>query len=212
MSERGGGVRLGLLLAAGRGRRLGGTKQLLAVATPTGLKPLVAASFDAIAPACASMVVVLGHEQERIAAALGPREYAGVRADPDAPMFESVRAGLSRCRELAPGAPVLLHPADHPFVARGTLDAVLGAGWGEQAVAPRFQGKGGHPVLIPPGVRDTVLAFDGEGGLRRFWAERPGVRVFVDVSDPCVTLDLDTPEDYERVKQGPGAAPAHDPA
>lgn len=196
---------LGLLLAAGRGSRLGGSKQLLPIPTAGGDVPLVAAAFDAIAPVCARMLVVLGHEVDRVVAALGPRTFARVSSNPDAPMFESIRAGLAACRDLDPTASVLLHPADHPFATPATLAALLAAASPHAAVTPRHQGKGGHPVLIPPQVRDRVLTSEGEGGLRRFWLDHPDLRVHLDVDDPGITLDLDTPADYARLRESLGS-------
>ena len=54
--------RIGVILAAGRGGRMGGQKQLTPWQSADGEKPLVAAAYDAIRPICDDMVVVLGHE------------------------------------------------------------------------------------------------------------------------------------------------------
>jgi CTP:molybdopterin cytidylyltransferase MocA len=85
---------IGILLAAGRGRRMGGNKQFHVVKTADGEKPLVAAAFDTIVPVCETMFVVLGHRAEEVAAALGERKFEIVLSDPDAPMFESICLGL----------------------------------------------------------------------------------------------------------------------
>jgi CTP:molybdopterin cytidylyltransferase MocA len=87
---------IGILLAAGRGRRMGGNKQFHVVQTPEGEKSLVAAAFDTISSACEKMIVVLGHRAEEVAAALGERKFEIVTANPDVPMFDSIHAGLSR--------------------------------------------------------------------------------------------------------------------
>src|SRR5262245_52283036 len=85
----------GVILAAGRGRRIGRIKQLVEWPTTNGPKPLVAAAYDAIRPICEGMVVVLGHEADAVAAALGDRPFRRAMSDPGAPMFESIRAGLA---------------------------------------------------------------------------------------------------------------------
>ena len=54
--------RIGVILAAGRGGRMGGKKQLTPWPGADGSKPLVAASYDAIRSICDDMVVVLGHD------------------------------------------------------------------------------------------------------------------------------------------------------
>ena len=109
--------RIGLILAAGRGRRMGGSKQLVMWRSATGPKPLVVAAFDAICPICTDMIVVVGHEAEAVKDALGDCTFRYVECDPDAPMFESIRTGLQAARELNPAATVVIQPGDHPEVA-----------------------------------------------------------------------------------------------
>jgi CTP:molybdopterin cytidylyltransferase MocA len=189
---------VGVLVAAGRGRRMGGSKQLLPwTAEGAQAKPLVAAAFDAVSGACDEMVVVLGHEAEAVAAALAPRAYRAVRADADAEMLESIRAGLAAARAIDASASVLLHPADHPEVAAGTLAAILAAHESDpdRAVMPEHAGRGGHPVLIPAGLIDRLMATHGDGGLRRYWIEHPGTRVRVRVDDASAVRDIDRPGD-----------------
>ena len=64
-----------MLLAAGRGRRLGGGKQFYPWPTAEGEKPLVAAAFDAVTSACDAMIVVLGHRAAEVTTALGERQF-----------------------------------------------------------------------------------------------------------------------------------------
>src|SRR3954462_11316623 len=84
--------RIGVILAAGRGGRMGGKKQLTPWPGGDGGKPLVAASYDAIRSICDDMVVVLGHIADSVAQALGDRPFHRSESDPDGPMFESIRA------------------------------------------------------------------------------------------------------------------------
>src|SRR3954468_6219768 len=114
--------RIGVILAAGRGGRMGGKKQLTPWPTWAGTIPLVAAAYDAIRPVCDEMVVVLGHAIDEVAAALGARAFHQAESDPHAPMFDSIRAGLRRAQRLNPTAAILLQPGDHPEVALSTLD------------------------------------------------------------------------------------------
>ena len=206
---------IGVLLAAGRSTRMGRLKQLLAwplqgsvpisgseemgtdpFAVPS--KPLVAAAYDSIAPACCAMVVVVGHEAEAVAAALGGRRFERVPVDPTAEMLASVKAGLAAARELHPTADVLLHPADHPQVRRETLDVLVAtaAGAPGRAVMPEFDGQGGHPVLIPAALVREIISYDGTGGLRQFWLDHSQRCVRLPVDDQGVVIDIDLPSDY----------------
>jgi molybdenum cofactor cytidylyltransferase len=186
---------IGLLLAAGRGRRMGGRKQWHLWPTPQGNKPLVAAAFDAIDFVCDPMVVVLGHEVEGVAELLEDRMFQTVLSDPDAPMFESIRAGLNLTYQLNRHAHVLLHLADHPEVAESTLQALLAtaAEQPDRAILPDYRGRGGHPVLIPPAICCRIQEANSPGGLRQFWLNHPELCVRLPVDDQRTIHDIDTP-------------------
>ena len=174
---------------------MGCTKQLLPWPTPDGDKPIVAAAFDAIVGVCDHMLVIVGHEAGKVTAALGDRAFQAVTADPDADMFESIRAGLEAARSLdAPGG-ALIHPADHPQVTRATLDAMLETltRSPDRAVIPEHGGRGGHPVLVPECLFQQLLEFSGAGGLRRYWIDHAETVERLPVNDPSILRDLDTP-------------------
>src|SRR6478752_3012451 len=86
--------RIGVILAAGRGKRMGGKKQITAWPSADGMKPLVACAYDAVRPICDEMVVVLGHIADSVVEVLADRAFHRTDCDPDAPMYESIRAGL----------------------------------------------------------------------------------------------------------------------
>jgi molybdenum cofactor cytidylyltransferase len=188
--------RIGLILAAGRGRRMGRTKQLVPWRAEGGAKPLVAAAFDAIRGVCDDMIVVLGHEADAVAGALAPRTYQRVLCDPDAPMFESIRAGLVAAHEIDPGTTIVMQPGDHPEVTAATLIALLAAADADssRAITPEYQGRGGHPVLIPPAVIAGLLIAGCPDGLAAFWRDNPQLCHRVVVDDANVVRDVDTPE------------------
>ena len=97
--------RIGVILAAGRGGRMGGTKQLKLVADCRRREAARRAAYDAIRPICDEMVVVLGHEADAVAAALGDRPFHRAESDPDrrcssrsAPAFAPLRIDPSHDR------------------------------------------------------------------------------------------------------------------
>ena len=188
---------IGVLLAAGRGRRLGGSKQFYPWPTAEGEKPLVAAAFDAIAPVCRSMIVVLGHRAGEVAAVLGKREFHAVQSDPEAPMFESVLAGLQAALALDPDAATLLQPGDHPEVGRATLDKILAAAEERRglAIIPEFGGRGGHPALIPAAIARQLLTADCPQGVGQYWSAHSDLCLRLAVDDESVVLDVDTARD-----------------
>jgi len=188
---------IGVLLAAGRGRRLGGGKQFYPWPTAEGEKPLVAAAYDAIAPVCRSMIVVLGHRAEEVAAVLGEREFHAVQSDPDAPMFESVHVGLQAALDLDSASAVLLQPGDHPEVHPSTLQEILAAAESnpDRAVIPEYTGRGGHPALIPARVARQILRADCPAGLGQHWTDHAQLCLRLPVDDESVVRDVDTSRD-----------------
>ena len=176
---------------------MGCIKQLVPWPTVEGAKPLVAAAYDAIRPICDEMVVVLGHEADAVAAALGDRPYHRAASRPDAPMFESIRAGLEAARSIDPDATIVLQPGDHPEVAAATLTVLIESSRQRpvQAIIPEHAGRGGHPVLIPAPIVTVLLDSDCPTGLGDFWAAHPERCVRLPVDDPSILRDIDTPFD-----------------
>jgi molybdenum cofactor cytidylyltransferase len=180
---------IGVLLAAGRGSRMGQTKQLL----PWGEGTVIEASFDAIAPYCDSMVVVLGADKEKIIEALGSREFVSVVSNPDAEQLESIKFGLAKTT-----GDVLLHLADHPIVPPEIIPMIISV-FSDKAIIPTSGGKGGHPVFVPKSIVNQVRGWNGDGGLRQFWEEHPQFVERLPIENAQeMLIDLDTPEDYVR--------------
>jgi len=188
----------GVLLAAGRGQRMGALKQLLPWGTGAAAKPLVAAAFDALAPACDTMIVVAGEDHPAIVEALHPREFTTVIVDSNREMFESIRAGLRKAQRLWPESDVLLHPADQPVIHPAIVEALRAEArrHPNAAVMPEYIGRGGHPVLIPADMLAAIIAWSGPGGLRSFWENHPRLARRVAINDASVLLDIDNPQEY----------------
>jgi molybdenum cofactor cytidylyltransferase len=178
---------------------MGGAKQLTPWPSAGGSKPLVAASYDAVRPICDEMVVVLGHIADSVVGALGDRLFHRTESDPDAPMFESIRAGLREAQRIAPEATVVLHPCDHPEVASATLDSltILAKERPLQAIIPQYASRGGHPVLIPPQICAQLIEAECSEGLGQFWLDHPELCRRLATDDPKIVRDIDTPADLE---------------
>lgn len=201
----------GLVLAAGRSRRMGALKQTLPWPDAAGdgattMSTIVAASHDAIAPWCRLVVVVVGTDRAAVVKALGDRVFTRIDGDSEAPMFGSICLGLRAIAAVAAGKfdAVILQPGDHPGASRATMETLLAAHVAQPqlAIMPEHHGKGGHPVIIPMAVVNRILAWsasggEAAGGLRQFWIEHPDLHRRVPVDDPSCVIDINTPEEYE---------------
>ena len=192
----------GVLLAAGRGRRMGGLKQVL----PWGDSTVVAAAFDGLSPYCgAGVVVVVGVDADRVIEALEPRALLEVRGDSGMEQIHSARLGLSRAVELPGVRYALLHPADHPEIPPSVVEAMLDrVRECDRALIPTCGGRGGHPVLIPVSIVEAIVSCGaGEitGGLRGYWEAHPDQVQRVEFPAAAgLVMDLDTPGDYAAMQ------------
>jgi molybdenum cofactor cytidylyltransferase len=84
--------------------------------------------------------------------------------------------------------------ADMPRIAVATVEAVARTlDGGASIVVPFYQGQRGHPVGFGPEHRDALMGLDGDTGARALLASHQIARL--DVDDPGILRDVDTPED-----------------
>lgn len=186
-----------VILAAGRSSRMGGPNKLLAM---FGDKPLVRLTADrAVASRVAGTIVVTGHQEERVRAALGDLQTVSV-SNPDfaTGLASSLKAGIAALPADAAGALILL--GDMPGVASGDIDRLVTAfqaSGGASVVRATHQGKRGNPVLLPRALFPAVATLEGDTGARHL-VEAEGLAV-VDVEiGEGASIDVDTPDAMRR--------------
>lgn len=187
----------GVILAAGRGRRMGGPKGLLEVHGVTFVERAVATFQLAGA---SPIVAVLGHEAERMEALLRPAGAASCvrNARPDEGMLSSILLGLEAA-ETAEADAVLLHPVDHPLVSPDTVTRVMEAlRTGAVIAVPSHGGRRGHPGGFARGSWAALRRAPPDRGARAVLADHPEWVVHV-AGDPGCLAGIDTPQDYERL-------------
>jgi molybdenum cofactor cytidylyltransferase len=185
-----------IVLAAGSSRRMGRSKQLL----PLGLSPVIRHCLDGIvASGLRDIVVVLGADHNGTAAVIrGMPLRTVINAVPRSDMAASIRLGLRQVDRASTG--VLICLADHPLVSSETIMGLVNAHRSspDSILIPLYQGRRGHPTLFPRKAIEDIFSVET---LRDVIASRAGSVRTVDVDDEGVVLDLDTPEDYERIKR-----------
>jgi molybdenum cofactor cytidylyltransferase len=181
-----------VLLAAGQSRRMGPRNKLLAVFDG---KPLVRRTAEQVAASrAAGTVAVLGHEAERVAAALEGLDLRRVcNADFATGLASSLKAGIRALPPSAEGALVVL--ADMPGITAADLDRLVEAfakAGGRAIVRATHGGKRGNPVILPRAFFAEVERLEGDTGARQIVESAADV---VDVElGPAASLDVDTPE------------------
>jgi molybdenum cofactor cytidylyltransferase len=187
----------GIILAAGRSSRMGRPKALL----PLGVKTFLAACSDGFLEVFDPVVVVLGHDADDIEERAGLDERARIVRNPayDRGMLSSLQCGIAALPAETEAAAFTLvdHPAVRPATLRALADHFRDSG--ADVVLPRFNSKRGHPVLARRSVLDELAALPAETSPKRLLRARRTEKSFLDVDDPGVVADIDTPEDYERL-------------
>ena len=186
-----------VVLAAGLSRRMGRPKLLLDL----GGTPVIRLSVERIlAAGLDEVIVVTPPDAAGIAAALDglPVRYA-VNADPAAGQATSVVAGI---RALAPETDAaLIALGDQPTLPADVIPALVRArvDTGRAIAAPVYRGERGNPVLFAADMFPELCALSGDRGARGV-IERDAARVALVPFDVAMPPDLDTPEDYARLR------------
>src|SRR5437870_1725965 len=149
------------------------------------------------------IIVVAGTEHGAIEAALAglPVEVV-VNLHPEAGQAGSIRVGIGA---LPPGTQAaLIALGDQPFLAGEIIPALLAARdrTGKAIVAPRYRDGRGNPVLFSRELFGELLDISGDQGARSV-VERDAGRVTLVDFDLPMPQDLDTPEDYDRLRAPP---------
>jgi CTP:molybdopterin cytidylyltransferase MocA len=155
--------------------------------------PVIRRTIDALRRGgVADITVVTGFSRELLLPEIADCREA-YNADFPEGMFSSVLTGfadfLTDSAELA-----LVTPADCPFISvpPGLLTA------GERLAVPVYNNLRGHPLAVPRSFVPGILRYSGGGGLRAAIAALPMSEV--PAADEGVLLDMDYPEDAERLR------------
>lgn len=194
-----------LVLAAGRSRRMAPLNKLL-VPDAKGL-PMIARVVDnVLASRARPVIVVTGHERERIEEALAGRAVRFAHAEDYAEgLSASLKAGLRAVPPEAEG--VLICLGDMPLVSGEMLDRLMGAfdpEEGRAIVQPTFRGKQGNPMLWSREFLPQMLALSGDVGARHLAAQHAERLVEVEMADDAVLRDFDTTEALKALPEFAG--------
>jgi len=192
----------GIVLAAGASRRMGVPKAVLRVGDRTFLDALGEALRTG---GCDPVLAVVAEPTEAIRrncrlAGMG----LAVNPDPSRGQISSLRCGLEELGH-ADGVVVLL--VDQGSLLPSTVRAVRGALGRAPVAVARYRKRTGHPVGFAREVFAELFCDVADSGADAVVAtyRRTGRLAEVDVEDPGVIRNLNTPEEY-RAFQDHGAS------
>jgi molybdenum cofactor cytidylyltransferase len=188
---------LGIVLAAGRSRRMGRPKALLRLGDRSFLRAAVETLSEG---GCGDVVVVVASAAiEAEAWSAGARvEWNDAR---DSEQVDSLRIGLGAAPAGATAA--VVHPVDHPLVDPATVRALIHAHGVRPGaiVRPVYAGRPGHPTLFPRPLWPALLDRSLPQGARSVVEAAATETVDVPVDDPGVLADIDTPDAYDQHRE-----------
>ena len=148
------------------------------------------------------VVVVLGHMHEQVARhAEGPGVRWVLNPDYRTGRASSIRAGLAALDPRTDAVVLLgVDQPRPPEIVRAVLEAHAGAH--APITAPRHRGRGGHPVVFASSLLPEVARIsEARQGVREVYEAHRSEVQRVDMDDPVVVLDLNTPEDYQAASK-----------
>jgi molybdenum cofactor cytidylyltransferase len=195
----------GIVLAAGEARRFGSCKQLAKLQG----RPLVQWVLDAaLASDLDEVVLVLGSGHRQVLETLGlgaahPRLRVVVNPEFASGQSTSLRAGLKVIGDACSAVMFLL--ADQPFVTPVVINLLLERYRHSDRLItlPVYRERRGNPCILARAFYGDIRRITGDKGAREIIANHPAEVLEVEIPDPAVLMDVDLPEDLDRLNRDP---------
>jgi molybdenum cofactor cytidylyltransferase len=184
-----------LVLAAGASSRMGAQHKLL-IADAAG-RTMIAHTVDHLRDAgIASILVVTGHREAEIRAALAGRNLRFIHAPHHAEgLAESLKSGLMALPDDVAGVLVCL--GDMPLVKADTLRRIIAAydpDEGRAIIVPTHQGEFGNPVLWDRSFIPEMMQLTGDQGARKLLRRHAELVTELALESDGILRDFDTPQ------------------
>lgn len=185
-----------ILLAAGTSSRLGQPKQLL----PFRGRPLVRHIAETLlATKVDELIVVLGHQAPKISQALeGLPLKIVINCDYHLGLSSSLKTGLAAQNSHSDG--LLFALGDLPLLQSTTINNIIQEF--EQyggIIVPYYQGTRGNPIIMDQSYVQELSSLSGDVGARELLIRHHIAVRAIEIDDPGVLLDIDTPQDLCRL-------------
>jgi len=198
-----------IVLAAGMSKRMGTLKQLVKIGDQTLLETTLNALLNS---AVYETILVLGFQAEQITNSMKiPSSVKIVRNDLyEQGMSTSIRAGIASVSTEANAALIVL--ADQPLIKPAILNAIIDEyhRTGAAILLPVYKGFRGNPVLIDRALFPEMTQITGDIGCRSLFGLHADQIHKLPVDDIGVLIDIDSPEDLQKISAGEMINPAQE--
>jgi len=193
-----------ILLAAGESKRMGDTDKRFLLYKG---KPLVNHVMLNLWNSEQSQVIIVmqdndnnllnGQENEQIKVVINPDYQQG--------MTTSIQAGVAAASDKARGYMICL--ADQPLITTEDYNYIIETFENTYLsnkkciIVPFFDQKKGNPVIFSAHYREAILAHKNMEGCKEIIQANKEHIVTIDMPNDHILRDVDTPEDYEKLKK-----------
>jgi molybdenum cofactor cytidylyltransferase len=192
----------GIILASGLSSRFDGRNKLLAQLGGLPIIRLVTSAY--LEGGLRPVHVVLGHEADQVEVAISGLDVVLI----DNPHFAEgqsrslVRGVASLPMEVTAA---VIGVGDQPLLTAAVVSQLVETHRrsGAVLVAPRYAGRRGNPVLFDRSLFSELMTVEGDVGGRPVLLGHSDSIEWVNVDDALVGADVDRPDDYESLINGP---------
>jgi molybdenum cofactor cytidylyltransferase len=192
----------GVILAAGASSRMGRDKALL----PWRDGTFLSAAIQALQRETELVIVVAGQNASR----LEPVVYRNaafivVNPHPELGQMSSLQRGLEEVLNRGRDAAIVTlvdRPAPRGETVEQIKSAFLAADDEIWAAVPEYGGKHGHPIAVGREMMEAFLRVPATSSARDVEHAHQQHILYVPVDDPLVAVNVNTEEDYEKIRQG----------
>jgi len=192
----------GVILAAGASSRMGRDKALL----PWQDGTFLSAALRALRPVTELVVVVAGNNYPDLEPIINAEAaFMVVNRNPEEGQFSSLRLGLQEVMNHGRDAAIITlvdRPAPGDETIAQVKSAFLASGDQVWAAVPEHGGKHGHPIAIGREMIEAFLRAPASSNARDVEHAHQDHVLYVTVDDPLVALNVNTEEDYEKLRLG----------
>lgn len=166
----------------------------------------LSAAIQALQRETELVIVVAGQNASK----LEPIVYASaaflvVNPHPELGQMSSLQRGLDEVLNRGRDAAVVTlvdRPAPSPQTIHQIKSAFLAAGDEFWAAVPDYRGRHGHPIVVGREMIEAFLRVPGTTTARDVEHAHQQHMLYVSVDDPMVAINVNTEEDYEKLRLG----------
>jgi molybdenum cofactor cytidylyltransferase len=186
-----------IILASGLSKRMGKDKMLIKIKN----KPIIVHTIQRYRELFREVIIVSSPKEKIIRIGAKNAKKVVVNSKPEEGMSRSIKLGLL-CLSSKYSA-FFLALGDQPFIGPDTLHLIVNAYYKKRpkVVIPVYMGVRGNPVLFDISmVKSLYSSLKGDKGASHLIQKYLSETVFLELNDPGISLDIDTPSDLKKAE------------